>query len=551
MTVPISKWNNFLVHEVYLSLTLYLHSFLFSNIRILQSIASFPCFHLSVVHYALPLNSLRTIFVAITFLFFGPSLSDAQLCPVNTNTSTHCTGVFMLGTSHVPMLYMTEGSFAWVAVKYTSSTSDPIVVDKWTSTEKNFYVSLSILRSSILIANDILMVENSSSVYANMTAAAFLKVRDNILGGCNWFKDTHNSNDLTGWMRPYATGSQLPDPRQVNCQNYLCCTSTQCKAFSPACPEPYACNFYIFDSCNNTQGSHLSLSAHWRMRSGYYEQASTHSIWFRIPLSHLVSASLPLPSVPVSLGLIAMYTVDSWRPAESTTSGTWMDLSGAGNHVTEIGGSISVARPFGAPAYIHGNSAAWMRFPVGILPSSSYTLIYVARYNGPNRKNIFSTDLDWLSGFYYNCYGGSASCFPVTGVKYRNVGGSSHPNNGWVTRFNSDLHGYGWVTGIDRGDSFRSNGVDRTLVPGNGFSVGGRLGINVGFYASGGIDRGTSDFAVQQLLVFNRRMTDSEVYRVEAWLAALQPVFTPANLQVCAIFTFPSFFRSTPHFCIT
>ena len=68
-------------------------------------------------------------------------------------------------------------------------------------------------------------------------------------------------------------------------------------------------------------------------------------------------------SVPISQGLIAMYTADSWRPAESPAAASWMDLSGAGNHVTDIGGSISVARPVGAPAYVHGDSAAWMRFP--------------------------------------------------------------------------------------------------------------------------------------------------------------------------------------------
>jgi hypothetical protein len=171
-----------------------------------------------------------------------------------------------------------------------------------------------------------------------------------------------------------------------------------------------------------------------------------------------------------------------------------------------------------------------MRFPVGVLPSATYTLFFVARYNGPNRKCIFSTDLDWLSGFYRNCYGGLATCFPITGVKYRlSVG--THRNNGWATRSDSDLHGYDWVTGTDRGDSFRSNGVDRTVDPGNGFSVGGRLGINVGFY-SPSFACGTSEFAVQQLLVFNRNLSDSEVSRVEAWLAALQPAFTPANLQV-------------------
>ena len=108
---------------------------------------------------------------------------------------------------------------------------------------------------------------------------------------------------------------------------------------------------------------------------------------------------------------------------------------------------------------------------------------------------------------------------------------AAHAYVHWVTRNDSNLHGYDWVTGTDRGDSFRSNGVDRTVDPGNGFSVGGRLGINNGTYSPSDAC-GTSEFAVQQLLVFNRNLSDSEVSRAEAWLAALQPAFTPANLQV-------------------
>jgi hypothetical protein len=52
-----------------------------------------------------------------------------------------------------------------------------------------------------------------------------------------------------------------------------------------------------------------------------------------------------------------------------------------------------------------------------------------------------------------------------------------------------------------------------------------------------------SEFAIQSLLVYNRRLTDSDVLKVEAWLTAQQPAFTPANLQVhahvaylCALF---------------
>jgi hypothetical protein len=191
----------------------------------------------------------------------------------------------------------------------------------------------------------------------------------------------------------------------------------------------------------------------------------------------------------------------------------WTDLSGAGNHVTDIGvtTSISVARPFGAPAYIYGAPTAWMRFPAGILPSAEYTLIYVARYNGAAKRRIFqSVDTNWLSGFYEG----------QTGVAHH--GGCS-----WITT-NENMHGLDWVMGVDRSGSFRSNGVDRTklFLP---CLVFGSLAINTG---SGGSGVETSDFAVQSVLVYNRKLADADVLKVEAWLSSLQPAFTPATLQV-------------------
>jgi hypothetical protein len=131
---------------------------------------------------------------------------------------------------------------------------------------------------------------------------------------------------------------------------------------------------------------------------------------------------------PITEGLIAHYNADSW------TGTRWTDLSGVGNHVTEIGGTISVARPVGAPAYIHGPTSASMRFPAGILPSAEYTLFFVARYNGPNRGRIFQgDDSNWLSGFWSG----------LAGV-------ALHGSCGWITNSQIDMHGYDWVIGADR-----------------------------------------------------------------------------------------------------
>jgi hypothetical protein len=165
-------------------------------------------------------------------------------------------------------------------------------------------------------------------------------------------------------------------------------------------------------------------------------------------------------------------------------------------------------RPVGAPAYIYGAPTAWMKFPAGILPSAEYTLFFVARYNGAVRRRIFQgVDTNWLSGFHNN-----------------QVGMAFHGDCSLITNTN-DIHGFDWVLGTDRSNSFRSNGEDRTT--NSVCAVFDRLAINTGVYSSD-----TSDFAVQSVLVYNRKLADADVQKVEAWLSSLQPAFTPATLQV-------------------
>jgi hypothetical protein len=220
----------------------------------------------------------------------------------------------------------------------------------------------------------------------------------------------------------------------------------------------------------------------------------------------LLPSAVMSQSPPITAGLIAHYNADSW------TGSRWTDLSGAGNHVTEVGGtSISVARPVGAPAYVYGARTAWMTFPAGILPSAQYTLFFVARYNGAARDRIFQgVNSNWLSGFWRN-----------------RAGGACHGPCEWITAWQGgDIHGSDWVLGSDRSNSFRSNGVDRTTNAANGCQAVDRLAIN---YGNHGQD--SSDFAIQSILVYNVKLSDADVQRVEAWLNIFQPAFTPANLQ--------------------
>ncbi len=101
----------------------------------------------------------------------------------------------------------------------------------------------------------------------------------------------------------------------------------------------------------------------------------------------------------------------------------------------------------------------------------------------------------------------------------------------WITPETKDIHVFDWVVGTDRSNSFRSNGVDRSLQPLGNCEVFDRICINTGFWT--GLDIVATPFAIQSVLVYNVKLSDTDVQRVEAWLQAQQPAFTPANLQVC------------------
>jgi len=67
------------------------------------------------------------------------------------------------------------------------------------------------------------------------------------------------------------------------------------------------------------------------------------------------------------------------------------------------------------------------------------------------------------------------------------------------------------VLGSDRSNSFRSNGVDRTIS--NGCQSFATLSINTG---SGAHE--FSDFAIHSILVYNVKLSDADVHKVEAFL---------------------------------
>ena len=174
-------------------------------------------------------------------------------------------------------------------------------------------------------------------------------------------------------------------------------------------------------------------------------------------------------NVPVVSGLIAHYTVDSW------TGTQWTDLSGAQNHVTDIGGTaISVARPVGSPAYIFGARTAWFRFPMGVLPSSSFTLFFVARYNGPSYERTGDRIFQGVNQNMLFGFGGINS----------NNGADSYACESWITNYTSrsalKLGRQDWTLGTAQSDSYRYNGIIRTANPKSACIMFDRIAVNVG-----------------------------------------------------------------------
>ena len=204
----------------------------------------------------------------------------------------------------------------------------------------------------------------------------------------------------------------------------------------------------------------------------------------RISSITLESTTTSTPTPPAADGLMGYYTANSFN----LVTKVWNDLSGKDNHATETAGTISLVQEIGTSPYIQGGTSSWIKFPSTVLPST-YTLFYVARYNGPAKGRIFNgMSSNWLSGFH----GGRS------GVAHHSC---------WITP-QTNLHDTSWIMASDRRNSFRSNGVERKTVS-NSCVSSVRLSINTGE---------ASDFAVQIVLVYNRRLEDSEVVLVENWL---------------------------------
>jgi hypothetical protein len=241
--------------------------------------------------------------------------------------------------------------------------------------------------------------------------------------------------------------------------------------------------------------------------------SSSECILVSCPIGHQYSyaKSACLLHPPIIQGLVGYYSADTYN----RTSFKWPDHAtpNAAVHFTS-GSSYETATTQAGQLnldatsrYIVGPRSSVLLFPEPILPKE-YTLFFIASYSGPNRGRVFNTlDNTWFSGFH------SAK----SGVAYRQSCGVE-----WITPNDMDVHGTSFFMASDRKNAFRSDAVDRVNYGGpqgvdscahEGWFSGltSRLCIN----CPGGEP---SDFALSLVLVYNYRLSDSQVADVEFWM---------------------------------
>lgn len=201
-------------------------------------------------------------------------------------------------------------------------------------------------------------------------------------------------------------------------------------------------------------------------------------------------------------GLSGRYTSDSYE------RGQWRDVSGKDNHAPTEGDSLKSIVD-GDQYLVFGAHTTSVKFPAACLNSTNkdYTLAYVGKYAGDKRGRIFDgVGVNWLSGWHGN----------RSGYAYHGAGD-------WLTVYSADdsKHGQALMMGVDQKNLFRSNGENRTKVGYTNGEAPTSFAINGGLAKEGnwGGDGEVSDFALAEVIIYDRELSDVEIDRVEKYLS--------------------------------
>ena len=248
----------------------------------------------------------------------------------------------------------------------------------------------------------------------------------------------------------------------------------------------------------------------------------------------LVSSSPVSTDLPVTSGLLAHYSWYSYTNASGIK--TWEDLSGNGNHMvllSSTGTSMFVTAENANMAgnttgerfpYVAGNSAEGWDL-AGLtgnerLSQGEWTIIHISRYDpgsfGTTPQNFGRI----LNGVGDNVLFGHWDGY---------VGSSFY--GGWIGGGNATTfdveprHGSHWVFQVQRpginGDSNGNNYWRTTTLDSDWTQISGGGNANVSFRPTlndGRHGAELSDWNVAEIIIFDRRLTDTEVELFKTWL---------------------------------
>ena len=214
-------------------------------------------------------------------------------------------------------------------------------------------------------------------------------------------------------------------------------------------------------------------------------------------------------------GLVGWYDASTW-----STSGGWgsatqtnnaTDLVSASNiskttNLSNTSGSNKIFPALRKDGSVNGG----IRFPDAFdIHNDNYTLFHVTRRQGDDLAGrIFDgIGTNWLSGFHND----------DSGVFY---------HNGWITLSEvtgDGHHGQNWVVITDRFNNVRSNKIDRTINPSAANNDPSTMTSATRFSLHGGDFTQSAQncsWGCAEVLFFNRKLSDSEVIKVEDYLAS-------------------------------
>lgn len=210
----------------------------------------------------------------------------------------------------------------------------------------------------------------------------------------------------------------------------------------------------------------------------------------------------PAPSVDISniSGMTGRYTAESY----STSQKLWKDESGNTNDF-RVQGNLSVSDD---KTYVYGGVEEKFTLPDDLF-DRQYTLFILSKYNGDGKRRILtSSEGGWFSGHNAG----------KSGVAY-------HDN--WITQ-DSNKYGDNWVLSTDQRNLYRANG--RRL---SGYGLDESFPKDVGVNITSGQE---SDFAIAEIIVYNKELTEEEYTKVEQMLMEKYSV-SPKRFMRSGMFT--------------